>query len=237
MRREEIDRHALRSPEKIHPANGDGQRVRRNRRIPTEDTRTSSRDSGTAEYQRASAKKNGPSASVPQTNHGREGHNYVSSTNRYARAVERDPSPPVFVASSRPPGSADSRHKRPRQYDGEERLQLPPGQKKRRSHIKEWVNEVAESVHGDSSPIQHSVGSHERTLASIEAFPKRVLATFHRLGYERISDLAARGVLKTDYPALIRHMMTLPPELSAIGDAGSFDEIEALVAERRLMDL
>jgi hypothetical protein len=81
------------------------------------------------------------------------------------------------------------------------------------------------------------VGSHERTLASIEAFPKRVLATFHRLGYERISDLAARGVLKTDYPALIRHMMTLPPELSAIGDAGSFDEIEAWVAERRLMDL
>lgn len=114
---------------------------------------------------------------------------------------------------------------------------MPPPEKKQRSHIKAWAQSVAESVRDGISPARVPGSSGDRTLASIEFFPRRVLATFHRLGYERIGDLSSRGVKRTDYAALIRHLMTLPRETSIFGEKGSFDEIEAWVAERRLMEL
>ena len=236
---EHILRKARRQTEPNLPSGSqrDVPKPSRHLRLATDETRTSSHDSGTAKVQRKLPKQTGPSASIPQTSNGRDKRAEASSSHRHSRVIEREMSPDLVVASSRAPGSADSRHAKPRQYNGSERLQLPVSQKKRKSHIKDWVNDVAESVHGDSSPAQHAVPFHDRTLASIESFPKRVLATFHRLGYERIGDLTSRGVLKSDYSALIRHLMTIPPEASAVGDQGSFDEIEAWVAERRLMEL
>lgn len=198
----------------------------------TEETLPSSRGSGTADLQRRLVRRSRGASTADDRDIPLAAHHYPSRD-------ERGVSPELHVVCSKPPGSDDSRHAQyVRHYDGEERLNLPQEKAtKPVGYVQDWSQNVAESVREDISPYQSPAGMVDRTLASIEFFPQRVLATFHRLGYERVGDLTARGVRKSDYAALIRHIGNLPPEDADVSDVKSFDEIEAWVAERRLLEL
>ena len=147
----------------------------------------------------------------------------------------------------------DEREERRRERERRDELGKEPSERRKKHLIQSWSASVvlAGSIPSPGSvaapPVARPLSSSNATLGSASptqdvkltsiALPPRVLARFHSLGIESTSDLTSRGVHKGDYAALLRHLMTLPEREVTASSEQNFDEVEAWLAERRMMAL
>ena len=147
----------------------------------------------------------------------------------------------------------EEREERRRERERRDELGKEPSERRKKHLIQSWTASVvlagsnpslgssaappvARPLSASNAVLDSASPTQDVKLTSI-ALPPRVLARFHSLGIESTSDLTSRGVHKGDYAALLRHLMTLPEREVTASSEQNFDEVEAWLAERRMMAL